>query len=427
MNPSLNDWLSYLENRPQQAIQLGLERIRAVANRLQLLPVQAPVITVAGTNGKGSTVAALEAIYTEAGYRVGAYTSPHLLCFNERIRLNKIPASDEVICHAFRLIDEARADIHLTYFEMATLAALLYFKNSDAEVIVLEVGLGGRLDATNIVDATIGVITTIDFDHMDLLGHTLEDIGYEKAGIIKPRQRALIYADQPMPHSIKKRADELNVKTFCLGHEYDFTMNNLQLEMDFTKAFPEEDSLILPAPHIHPNAAAASIMVVYGLHDQLPVARDTLQTAVAQVQIAGRVQIIYDTICTVLDVSHNPQSVKLLANRMASLLQKQPKGRVHAVFSGLKDKALVGLIEPLCPWVNEWYTAVLDNPRAASSSMIENAFAAACGTAPHLYETIVGAFEAARNNALPGDTLIVYGSFYVVSPIMGALNAVVSR
>ncbi len=408
---TLNEWLHYFESRPQQTIQLGLERIKTVAERLQLLPLNVPVITVAGTNGKGSTVSALEAIYTAAGYRVGAYTSPHLLYFNERIRLNQQPASDEAICEAFRLIETTRESIHLTYFEMATLAALLYFKAMQAEVIILEVGLGGRLDATNIVDANIAVITTIDFDHEDYLGHTLEAIGFEKAGILKPNQ-TLVYADLNMPASVQQRASDLQVKTICLNEDYEYDLSQKQLTVSFLHP------LVLPCPKLHPNAAAAAVVVTQCLGAKLPVDALSLQRAMETVEIAGRQQVIYDTICTVLDVSHNPQSVKLLAERMETLIKEKPDGRVHAVFSGLKDKDLCGLIQPMHPWVDEWYSAVLDNPRAASESMIRDAFAQTNGLTPSIYGSIVEAYQAARDCAEPGDILVVYGSFYVVSPIV---------
>ena len=409
---TLNEWLQYLENRPQQTIQLGLDRIQAVAERLHLLPFNAPVITVAGTNGKGSTVAGLEAIYTAAGYRVGAYTSPHLLYFNERIRFNQQPISDRLICDAFTLIESVRKSIHLTYFEMATLAALLHFKSMQAQVIILEVGLGGRLDATNIVDADVAVITTIDFDHEDYLGHTLEAIGFEKAGILKKSNQTLVYADDNMPASILQRASELQIKTICLNKDYQYALSEKNIEISFL------DTLILPRPNLHPNAGAAAIVVVEILRERLPLSCLTLRHAMESVYIAGRQQVIYDTICTVLDVSHNPQSVKLLAKRMASLIEEKPEARVHAVFSGLKDKNLNGLIEPMSPWVNEWYSAVLDNPRAASEAMLRDAFSSVCAFTPSFAHTISEAYQIARSCANPGDILVVYGSFYVVSPIM---------
>lgn len=408
---TLNEWLFYLENRPQQTIQLGLERIKIIAERLQLLPVNVPVITVAGTNGKGSTVSALEAIYTEAGYRVGTYTSPHLLYFNERIRLDKQPAPDKFICEAFTLIESVRESIHLTYFEMATLAALLYFKAMQAQVVILEVGLGGRLDATNIVDADLAIITTIDFDHEYYLGHTLEAIGFEKAGILKLNQ-TLVYADDNMPSSVRMRALELQVETICLNEDYKYDLSSKNLTLYFSGA------RVFPLPDLHPKAAAAALVAARCLAGKLPVDELSMERAMETVNIAGRQQIRYGTICTVLDVSHNPQSVKLLADRIETLTKEKPGANVHAVFSGLKDKDMCGLVGPMTPHVDKWYSAVLDNPRAASKQMIEDSFIKVNGVTPMLYDSIIEAYLAAKSCAEPGDILVVYGSFYVVSPIM---------
>ena len=208
---SLAAWLDYLEHRHSEEIQLGLTRVKTVARQLDLLTFDATIIIVAGTNGKGSTVAALETIYRAAGYAVGSYTSPHLIHFNERIRVNLEPITDKTLCAAFTAIEEACESIHLTYFEMATLAALWYFKSFVLDVIILEVGLGGRLDATNIIDADLAIITTIDFDHQAYLGHTKEAIGYEKAGVLRPNQ-PFIYADKNPPESLITYAKSLNAQ-----------------------------------------------------------------------------------------------------------------------------------------------------------------------------------------------------------------------
>jgi len=410
---SLNEWLSYFENRPQQEIQLGLSRIKTVAEQLKLIPLDAIVITVAGTNGKGSTVAMLEAIYCEAGYRVGAYTSPHLLFFNERIRLNQQPVSDDSLCHAFTRIEEARGSIHLTYFEMATLAALLTFKQSQLDVVILEVGLGGRLDATNIVDADLAIITTIDFDHEEHLGNTVEAIGFEKAGILRQNQMG-IYADINIPSSIVRRADDLNVQMMCLNQDYFYELHDNQLEVSFASG----ETIRLPRPLLHPNAAVAGIVASQRLMNSLPITLASLEKSNQSVYLCGRHQVIYDTICTVLDVSHNPQAVRLLVTRVKSLMSERPTGKVHAVFSGLKDKDLYGLISPMHPLVDDWYSAVLDSHRAASLSMLTETFAQSAGVTPHFFDSIVEAYQAARQRAEPGDIIVVYGSFFVVSPII---------
>lgn len=410
---TLNQWLHYFENRPQQEIQLGLTRIRTVAERLQLLDPTAVVITVAGTNGKGSTVTMLEAIYTEAGYRVGTYTSPHLLYFNERIRLNKHPVSDESICRAFTNIESIRDSIHLTYFEMATLAALLTFKQSNCDVIILEVGLGGRLDATNIIDADLAIITTIDFDHEAYLGNTLEAIGFEKAGILRQNQRA-IYADDNMPRSIAQHAHSLNVSLKCLNQDFSYLLNDTHLNISFASG----EGIVLPRPNLHANAVTAGIVAARYLAKELPVNAHSLEFAVKNGYLAGRQQVIYDTICTVLDVSHNPQAVKLLVNRVNALRNEKVTGKIHAVFSGLKDKDLCGLISPMCSLVDNWYSAMLDSNRAASLEMLTESFEQAAGEIPHFCQSITEAYTTAKQRAEPDDIIVVYGSFLVVSPII---------
>ncbi len=410
---SLNEWLHYFENRPQQEIQLGLSRIKAVAEQLKLIPLEAVVISVAGTNGKGSTVAMLEAIYCEAGYRVGTYTSPHLLFFNERIRLNQQPISDDSLCHAFTQIEKARGAIYLTYFEMATLAALFIFKQSQLDVVILEVGLGGRLDATNIVDADLAIITTIDFDHEEHLGNTLEAIGFEKAGILRQNQMS-IYADLNIPSSIVRRAHDLNAQMMILNQDYFYELHDNQLEVSFSSG----EAIRLPRPFLHPNAAVAGIIASQRLVNRLPIPPTSLERSVQSVYLAGRHQVIYGTICTVLDVSHNPQAVRLLVTRVKSLMNDRPTAKVHAVFSGLKDKDLYGLISPMHPVVDDWYSAVLDSHRAASMSMLTEVFEQSVGITPRMFDSIAEAYQAARQRAEPGDIIVVYGSFFVVSPIM---------
>lgn len=410
---SLSEWLHYFENRPQQEIQLGLSRIKTVAEQLKLIPLDTIVISVAGTNGKGSTVAMLEAIYCEAGYRVGAYTSPHLLFFNERIRLNQQPISDDSLCQAFTRTEEARGSIHLTYFEMATLAALLTFKQSQLDVVILEVGLGGRLDATNIVDADLAIITTIDFDHEEHLGNTVEAIGFEKAGILRQNQMS-IYADVNIPSSIVRRAYDLNVQMMCLNQDYFYELHDNQLKVSFASG----KTICLPQPLLHPNAAVAGVIASQRLMSSLPITLASLEKSVQSVYLAGRQQVIYDTICTVLDVSHNPQAVRLLVTRVKSLMSDRPTGKIHAVFSGLKDKDLCGLINPMHSLVDDWYSAVLDSHRAASLSMLAEVFEQSVGVKPRMFDSITEAYQAARQRARPGDIIIVYGSFFVVSPII---------
>lgn len=408
---SLAEWLDYLENRHHEDIQLGLSRVRDAANRLNLLQLDAKIITVAGTNGKGSTVAALEAIYFAAGYQVASYTSPHLLIFNERIRVNQIAIADEHLCDAFMVIEQHCNDIHLTYFEMVTLAAFWVFKQIKLDVIILEVGLGGRLDATNIIDSDLAIITTVDLDHQHYLGNTKEAIGYEKAGVLR-ENKSYIYADDNPPGSVIEQARLLNVNRIC----YSFTVSQDTLNI----LPPMGDLITVPRSSINPKAAAASIMASVFLNTCLPVSPADWDTAMRAVFISGRQQVVKGPIVTIFDVAHNPQAVSLLADFIRSY---QPKGRVHAVFSGLSDKDLGGLIRPMNLYVDFWYPTVLSSKRAASEAMLLGALQAENCFIPMCFSSPKAAYEAALQAAKSDDLIVVYGSFLTVSAVMSADKA----
>ena len=409
---SLNDWLGLLENRHQDEIQLGLTRVKTVADRLDLCALGACVITVAGTNGKGSTVAGLDAIYNTAGFRVGCYTSPHLLSFNERICVNQTPIMDDALCDAFSVIERVREDIHLTYFEMTTLAALYYFKKSSLDLVILEVGMGGRLDATNIIDASLSIITTVDLDHQDYLGHTIEAIGYEKAGILRANQ-PFIYADWHPPTSVLKKAGELSTQMQCLGDNYSFNTIGDTLNV----VLKSGECISLPCPSIHLNAAAAAVIASDILNVSLPVTHAQLTHAMTTVHLSGRQQVVKSSVTTVFDVAHNPQSVALLADFIHGYAYT---GNVHAVFSGLKDKDLCGLIKPMLSCVDFWYLATLQSKRAASKSFLLAAFYAETGSVVDCFSNPLMAYTAAMRKATPGDIIVIYGSFLTVSAVMVA-------
>ncbi|WP_454782557.1 bifunctional tetrahydrofolate synthase/dihydrofolate synthase [Legionella sp. WA2022007384] len=409
---SIDEWLHDLETRTTHEIQLGLTRIMEVAKKLSLQLPGCPVITVGGTNGKGSTVTALETIYHVAGYKVGAYTSPHLIQFNERIRVNLTPISDKDLCEAFNIIEVARGETVLTYFEMTTLAALWYFKKMKLDVIILEVGLGGRLDATNIVDAALSIITTIDFDHQDYLGNTLEEIGNEKAGILRPG-KPFIYADAHPPRSVTDIAKQLGVPAYFWGQEFFIQEQNSTWNLHYNK--PTLSSVFgLPKPLIQLKSAAAAITACLLLAHDLPVMHNHFQIAMQRVFIPGRLQVHEDTVSTLFDVSHNPQSARLLANT----LRMMNKTKVHAVFSALKDKDILGLIMPLKDCIDHWYPAQLQNKRAASEDLLLTFFKNAEIPVEICYNSPLVAFEAALKQAKPGDLIVVYGSFFTVSHVM---------
>lgn len=409
----INEWLRDLETRNTQEIQLGLTRIKDVAQILHLQLPGCRVISVAGTNGKGSTVTALETIYHSAGYKVGSYTSPHLIQFNERIKVNLTPISDDDLCQAFSIIEEARGEVLLTYFEMTTLAALWYFKKMKLDIIILEVGLGGRLDATNIVDADLSIITTIDYDHQDYLGDTLDAIGYEKAGILRSG-KPFIYADNDPPASITKRAAQLASPAYLYDHDFSIQEKDSTWSIHYGEKTGLFSIYELPKPSIQLKSAAAAITACFLLEQYLPIAHTHLQSAMQRIFIPGRLQLHRGAVDVLYDVSHNPQSVKLLAET----LQKMKKTKVHAVFSALKDKDILNLIMPLKDCIDYWYPAQLDNKRAADADLLITILRDAAISVEFCYTNPLIAFEAALKQSRLGDLIVVYGSFFTVSHVM---------
>lgn len=408
---NLKDWLFYLENRHAQEIQLGLDRIREVARRLDLLSPSATVITVAGTNGKGSTVASLEALYCSAGYTVASYTSPHLLFFNERIKINQQAITDDELISAFEIIEEVRADIPITYFEMATLAALLYFKRCQPQMIILEVGMGGRLDATNIIDNDLAIITTIALDHQSSLGDTLEAIGGEKAGILRSH-KPFIYADDNPPKSILTRAEFCQSKIFRKGIDYHFKIH--EEHMTF---FYADQSIELPRLTLHPHSIMAAIMATFCLKKKLSLTDAEVIDGIKQINLAGRLHLSETNgMRTLFDVSHNPQSVEYLVQ----FIKKQTYNALHVVFAALADKDISGMIIPLAPLTAYWYLAELTGKRALLSQQLltllnkfDDNRTKLCHNDPVL------AYEAACNRAQMGDLIVVYGSFMTVGAVLG--------
>ncbi|WP_058519290.1 bifunctional tetrahydrofolate synthase/dihydrofolate synthase [Legionella parisiensis] len=412
-NKSINEWLHDLETRSTHEIQLGLTRIMEVAQKLFLQLPDCPVITVAGTNGKGSTVTALEMIYHVAGYKVGAYTSPHLIQFNERIRVNLTPISDDDLCQAFSIIEEARGETLLTYFEMTTLAALWYFKKMELDIVILEVGLGGRLDATNIVDAELSIITTIDFDHQEYLGNTLDAIGYEKAGVLRSG-KPFIYADFNPPASVTQVAKQLGAPAYVYGKEFFIQEEDSVWNLHYKEKLGLFSVSGLSKPSIQLRSAAAAITASVLLEHYLPVAPPHIEVAMQRIYIPGRLQLVEGRVSTLLDVSHNPQSVRLLADTLCMM----KKTKIHAVFSALKDKDIFNLIMPLKDCVDRWYPAQLDNKRAATGNLLLSFFKNAEIPVETCYNNPLTAFEAALKQAKPGDLIVVYGSFFTVSHVM---------
>jgi dihydrofolate synthase / folylpolyglutamate synthase len=409
-NPGLSDWLDYQQRVHPRAIELGLERVRAVWHELGAPSPARTVITVGGTNGKGSTVAFLEAMLRADGRRVGAYTSPHLLRYNERVRIDGVEASDDALVAAFERIEAARGDIALTYFEYGTLAALLLFADAKLDVALLEVGLGGRLDAVNIIDADAAIVTTIDIDHQDWLGNDRDSIGREKAGIFRAGRPAII-GDADAPRGLLDAAESRNADMRIARRDF-----FVDIADDGWHWRSGDTALALPPPTLdapcqHANAAAA-ITALHALRNRLGWNDVAIARGVAQAHIGARLQRFPSAPELVVDVAHNPQAARVLASWLAS---HPASGRTIAVFGALGDKDVRGIVEPLAGAVDAWHLAGLatDSPRGLTSTALGALMHGVAMTGSH--DDVASALAAAFSGAGPDDRVIAFGSFFVAA------------
>jgi dihydrofolate synthase/folylpolyglutamate synthase len=408
---TLSEWLFFLENRHAKEIDLGLTRMRQALQSLSLLNPKPFIITVAGTNGKGSTVALLESIYRQAGYAVASYISPHLLRFNERIRVNQTCISDEALCEAFQTVEKADSFDSLTYFEVTTLAALWYFQQNQLDLIILEVGMGGRLDAVNCIDPDLAIITTIDWDHQAYLGDTIEAIAYEKAGILRA-ETPFIYADKNMPKSILAHAESIQATPHRNGLEYRYELKN-----DKMFVYYEDQSFELPLSAYHPNAEAAVFIATICLKKHLPLSSSQLYAGIQCAFLPGRQQRIQHKQHgqILFDVAHNTQSVRYLSSHLS---RYYPNTTIHAVFSALMDKDIEGLIDGLKGQVKHWYIAALAGKRGASKDQLMLSAKVCDVPVEFCYTDPVLAFQAACASAKANDLILVYGSFITVGLVL---------
>ena len=422
---TLSEWLAHCERLHPKSIDMGLARVRTVAKRMNLA-FNCPVITVAGTNGKGSSCAMLEAILLAAGYRTGVYTSPHLVHFEERCRVRGdiVSATDLVagfadVERARVLNDDENGEISLTYFEFTTLAILQLLSKSGLDVVILEVGLGGRLDAVNILDTDCALITSIDLDHMELLGHTREAIGFEKAGIMRAGKPAVVSDPMP-PQSIIDHAASLGADLWRLGHDFNFSGDKQQ--WGWAGRGRRYSGLAYPALRGANQLMNASgvLAALTALRDRLPVTAQAVRNGLSVVELPGRFQIIPGQPTLVLDVAHNPHSVAALA---ANLDAMGFYPCTHAVFGVMGDKDLAPMLARMGPLVDKWYFTDLPTPRAASSNDLQARWQAGESrkdVSAHTFKTPQQALQAAVSAADPADRIVVFGSFYTVGGILVA-------
>ncbi|PVX33060.1 dihydrofolate synthase/folylpolyglutamate synthase [Pasteurella langaaensis DSM 22999] len=429
----LNEWLSYLENSHFKAIDLGLERVKAVAQELDLLTPAPFVITVGGTNGKGTTCRLLETILLNAGYRVGVYSSPHLIRYNERVRIQNEDVADELHTASFAYIDENKTQ-SLTYFEFSTLSALHLFKQAKLDVVILEVGLGGRLDATNIVDADLAVITSVDIDHVDFLGDNRELIGFEKAGIFR-ENRPVIIGEPDVPNSMLDHAKSLHCQVSRRDVDWSFEQKAQHWVWQSEKVRLEN----LPFCQIPLQNAATALAAVQAL--PFKITEDVIRQSLKNVELTGRFQPLKASQLEILahkmgknsaempqviiDVGHNPHAARYLSEKLTAL-KAQISGRIIAVFGLLKDKDAQGVIEPLLPVIDEWHCVSLNVPRGQTGLELQQKLNNVVGKGSvhsDIADSVEIGVQQAVKSVVKNDVVLVFGSFHTVGEFLQMLNS----
>jgi len=417
---TLPAWLALLESRhAETVINMGLDRVLAVKERLQL-SFSCPVIMVAGTNGKGSTCAMLESILMRAGYKVGLYIKPHFLDFNERARINGDMASDETLVQAFNAVEAARGDTSLTYFEFTTLAIMKLLSQSGMDVVILEVGLGGRLDAVNIVDADVSIVTSVDIDHTDYLGDTREKIGYEKAGIFRAGKTA-ICSDPVPPQALIDHAEAIGADLWLMGRDFNYSGDKQQ--WSYGGRNQRRNSLAYPSLRGANQIlnACAALAALEALKLELPVGAQEVRTGLVTVELPGRFQVLPGRPTIILDVAHNPHAAAALNQNLGNMGFHR---YTYAVFGSMHDKDIDGVIAAMSEHVDHWCLATLPSPRSASASELA---AKVQLVQPERDERTINVFDdpaAAYANAISrageDDRIVVFGSFLTVAGVMAA-------
>ena len=416
---TFSDWLAWIETLHPRMIELGLDRVHAVLDNLGPRRPPYAAVAISGTNGKGSTTVMCETILRRAGYKVGAYTSPHLITYNERIRLDGRAATDAELCNAFERIEAARGTVPLTYFEFGTLAAFDLFQSAKIDIAVLEVGMGGRLDAVNAIDADVSIVTAVDIDHVSWLGSTRAAIGREKAGIFRPGRPA-ICGDPDPPEIIAAEAARIGARLLQVGR--DFQIERSATDWAWRKG--ERLRAGLPYPSLRGDYqlynAACALTALEMFNPRFPVTQANVRDGLISAVIPGRFQVLPGRPVRVLDVAHNAQAARSLA---ATLKQQAIPGRTLAVFGMLRDKDIVSVIGPLAGGVDRWYPATLNVPRGATAAhLIEALTSAGVHTPAQEFDDVHQAYAAAMHDAGASDRVVIFGSFHTVGDILAALG-----
>ncbi|WP_354624456.1 bifunctional tetrahydrofolate synthase/dihydrofolate synthase [Psychromonas sp. MME2] len=414
LHNSLEAWLSYIEKLHPSEIELGLTRISKVGKALDLIHFDAMVITVGGTNGKGTTCAFLEEILMQAGYKVGVYSSPHILRYSERLRINKQELSAEDHCQAFELIEKTRKEISLSYFEFVTLGCLALLKKENCDFILLEVGLGGRLDATNMVESDISVITTIAIDHVDWLGDNREKIGYEKAGIFR-RNKPVICGEYEPPQSLVNHAKDIGADIYYANKDFHFTDKVSSWDWCGKSTIKDIPQTLMPRQN-----ASTALAVIEAL--ALDIDKSVLCRAIQQAKLAGRLQkCVTGAVCDLyIDVAHNPQSAQYLASQIEQLRQAKDNCRVFAIIGMLRDKDVIGTFDVINGQIDDCNLISLACARGASCQSLLSSYQQSKDSHQQVtcFENIELAYKSVANRVTSSDIIVIFGSFFTVSDFL---------
>ena len=409
---TVDEWLDWQQTVHPLNIDFKLERILSVYKKLNISKIANKIITVAGTNGKGSTVSFLESVLNKKKYRVGTFTSPHILRYNERIKINGVEIDDESLLETFEMIDEKRGDTTLTYFEFATLSAFYLFSKSNLDVAVLEVGLGGRLDATNIVDSDISIITSIGIDHTEFLGNTIDSIALEKAGVMRPF-KTCIYAQEKPPSALLKYAKNKSVNLLIHNNDYQVNLGISNWTLKSKHKFINEIPNLKMVGDYQYNYAAASLLALDVILPECLKDYDVIKKALSETEISGRFQYLSKSPDIILDVAHNEDAARSLSDN----IKKIGYDKIIVVLGVLADKDVYSIVEPFSSLVDHWYIGTINSERGMNSDEIKFRINSiyknklSIGT----YASVTSAFNAAKYDQMRGSLLLVYGSFYTVS------------